>query len=112
MIRSMAVAVALFLGWVAFGTGLSWDETKKVMVIGILFVFTALFWSGFEQASTSLNAFARDLTDRVIFGWEMPTEFLQSVRDSGFPGSDSAGERNNGRLRRSPGHLGQGVIQD
>jgi POT family proton-dependent oligopeptide transporter len=59
--------------------GESWGATKKVVVIGILFVFTALFWSGFEQASTSLNAFARDYTDRILLGWEMPVEFLQSV---------------------------------
>lgn len=73
------IAVALFLGYVAFFTGLDWVAQKKVIMIGILFVFTAMFWSGFEQASTSLNAFARDMTDRVIFGFEMPTEYLQSV---------------------------------
>ena len=73
------LVVAAFLVYVAFFTRLSWEESKKVIVIGILFVFAALFWSGFEQASTSLNAFARDFTDRVILGWEMPTEFLQAV---------------------------------
>jgi len=72
-------SVALFIGYVAFFTGQSWEQTKKVLAIGLLFVFTALFWSGFEQASTSLNAFARDLTDRTFFGWVMPTEYLQSV---------------------------------
>ena len=71
--------VGVFLAYVAFFTGLSWEGTKKVLVIAILFVFTALFWSGFEQASTSLNVFARDLTRRIMFGWEMPTEFLQAV---------------------------------
>jgi len=71
--------VALFLGYVAFFTGLSWAETKKVLVIGILFLFAAMFWSGFEQASTSLNAFGRDMTDRVLFGWEMPTEYTQAI---------------------------------
>ena len=71
--------VFMFLVYVAFFTGQSWEQSKKVIVIGILFVFAALFWSGFEQASTSLNAFARDYTDRVVFGWEMPTEWLQAV---------------------------------
>ncbi len=73
------VVVLIFLVHVAFFSGLEPQETKKVVMIGVLFVFTALFWSGFEQASTSLNAFARDFTDRMFFGWEMPTEFLQSV---------------------------------
>ena len=73
------LVVAMFLVYVAFFADLSWEESKKVIVIGILFVFAALFWSGFEQASTSLNAFARDFTDRAVFGWEMPTVFLQAV---------------------------------
>ena len=38
-----------------------------------------IFWSGFEQAATGLNAFANDLTNRVIFGWEAPASWLQSV---------------------------------
>jgi POT family proton-dependent oligopeptide transporter len=48
-------------------------------VIFWLFLLIAVFWSGFEQAGTSLNLFARDLTDRSILGWEMPAAFLQSV---------------------------------
>jgi len=73
------VIVAIFLIYVAHFTGLEWEATKKVMVIGILFLFTSIFWSGFEQASTSLNAFAQDFTDRAMFGREIPTEWLQSV---------------------------------
>ncbi len=80
VVGGLTLFVALaFIVYVAFFTGLQWEETKKVIMIGILFVFTAMFWSGFEQASTSLNAFARDFTDRTIFGWEMPTEYLQAV---------------------------------
>ncbi len=76
---AILIIVFLFLAYVAFFTGLDWIETKKVIVIAILFVFTALFWSGFEQASTSLNAFARDFTKRVFYDWEIPTEWLQAV---------------------------------
>ena len=50
-----------------------------MLAIFVLFLFSALFWSGFEQAGSSLNLFARDLTDRVIGGWEMPVSWLQSV---------------------------------
>src|SRR5690606_38392424 len=32
-----------------------------------------------EQAGSSLNLFARDLTDRNIGGWEMPASWLQNV---------------------------------
>ena len=35
----------------------------------VLFIFAAIFWAAFEQAPTSLNLFARDFTDRTLFGW-------------------------------------------
>ncbi|MFQ5668995.1 MAG: peptide MFS transporter [Acidobacteriota bacterium] len=54
-------------------------EKKRVALIAILFVGAALFWSGFEQASTAFNLFARDQTDLVFFGWQMPVTWLQSV---------------------------------
>ncbi len=54
-------------------------EKKRVGSICILFVFSVLFWSGFEQAGSSLNIFAKELTDRNMFGWEMPAGVLQSV---------------------------------
>ncbi|MEM7456668.1 MAG: peptide MFS transporter [Planctomycetota bacterium] len=71
--------VAAFLSYVAFFTGLGPVARKKIGVIGILFVVTALFWSAFEQSSTSINVFVRDFTDRVIFGLQIPTEALQAV---------------------------------
>jgi POT family proton-dependent oligopeptide transporter len=93
LVRNGPVDLAQLLLWETYGvwaimagfgiflifSNETWAASKKVAVIGILFMFTALFWSGFEQASTSLNAFARDFTARMFFGWEMPTEFLQAV---------------------------------
>ncbi len=55
------------------------EENKKLGVVFWLFLLIALFWSGFEQAGTSLNLFAQDLTDRQFGGWEMPASFLQSI---------------------------------
>lgn len=55
------------------------DEKKRLVVIFWLFILIAIFWSGFEQAGSSLNLFARDLTNRNILGWIMPASFLQSV---------------------------------
>ena len=54
-------------------------ESRRMGVIFWLFLLIAIFWSGFEQAGTSLNLFARDLTNRVIFGWETPASWLQSI---------------------------------
>jgi proton-dependent oligopeptide transporter, POT family len=54
-------------------------EKKRLLVIFWLFLLAALFWSGFEQAGSSMNLFARDLTDRNVLGWEMPATWLQNV---------------------------------
>ena len=72
------VAVMYFAYLVLFG-GLETHEKKKVGVIAILFLFTALFWSGFEQAGSSLNLFAERFTDRRLLGYEIPTGYFQSI---------------------------------
>jgi POT family proton-dependent oligopeptide transporter len=69
----------LYFIYLFVGGGLTGEEKKRVVVIILLFVFAAIFWSAFEQAPTSLNLFARDYTDRVVFGWEMPTLWLQAA---------------------------------
>jgi POT family proton-dependent oligopeptide transporter len=74
----VGIAVAYFAYIFGFG-GLSGDEKKRVAVIGVLFVFAAIFWGAFEQAPTSLNLFARDFTDRRIGGFEIPATWFQSV---------------------------------
>jgi POT family proton-dependent oligopeptide transporter len=69
---------AYFLYILVFG-GLTSLEKQKVIVIGFLFLFAAMFWSGFEQAGSSLNLFADRYTDREIFGWLMPASWFQSI---------------------------------
>jgi POT family proton-dependent oligopeptide transporter len=72
------LTVVYFLYLFVLG-GLTGDEKKRVAVILVLFVFAMIFWSAFEQAPTSLNLFAKDYTNRVVAGWEMPTLWLQSA---------------------------------
>jgi proton-dependent oligopeptide transporter, POT family len=74
----LGLALAYFVYLFVFA-GLTAEEKKRVGVIIVLFVFATIFWSAFEQAPTSLNLFARDFTDRHIFGWEMPTTWLQAA---------------------------------
>jgi POT family proton-dependent oligopeptide transporter len=74
----LTMAVAYF-GYLFFFAGLDGGERKRIAVILVLFVFATIFWSAFEQAPTSLNLFAADFTDRVLFGWEVPILWLQSV---------------------------------
>ncbi len=74
----VGTAAVYFLYLFALG-GLDADEKKRVLVIVVLFIFAAIFWSAFEQAPTSLNLFAADFTDRNIGGWEMPATWFQSI---------------------------------
>ena len=45
----------------------------------ILVVCGAVFWSGFEQAGSSLNLFAERYTERGFFGKEIPAGWSQSL---------------------------------
>jgi POT family proton-dependent oligopeptide transporter len=58
-------------------------EKKRVTVIVVLFLASAMFWSGFEQAGSSLNLFADRYTQRLLFGWTLPAGWFQSV-EAGF----------------------------
>jgi proton-dependent oligopeptide transporter, POT family len=74
----MLGALVLFLGWLYFGF-LQPEEKKPVGVIIILFLFSIIFWACYEQAGSSFNLFARDFTNRSVFGREFPAGWYQSV---------------------------------
>ena len=71
-----SVAVVYFIYLFTLGN-LDVIERKKVTLIIVLFFGAALFWSGFDQAGSSFNIFAKEYTDRIIFGWEYPASWLQ-----------------------------------
>ncbi|PYT09133.1 MAG: MFS transporter [Acidobacteria bacterium] len=73
-----ALAVVYFGYQLIFG-GFNAIEKKRIAAILVLFIAATLFWCGFEQAGSSMNLFAKDYTDRVIFGKLMPASWLQSV---------------------------------
>ena len=73
-----ALVVLYFLYIFLFGR-LSHDERRRVAMIPVLFVAAGVFWSGFEQAGSSMNLFAERLTDRTVLGMEAPATWLQSV---------------------------------
>jgi POT family proton-dependent oligopeptide transporter len=74
----VGVAVVYFaVVFVCFG--LDPGEKKRVGVIAILFVASAMFWSGFEQAGSSFNLFAERYTQRVWLGSEVPASWFQAL---------------------------------
>jgi POT family proton-dependent oligopeptide transporter len=43
-------------------------QRDRYIVVGLLAFFTVFFWAAFEQASGSMNIFARDYTQRTLSG--------------------------------------------
>tara|TARA_Y100000996_G_scaffold337002_1_gene273681 strand:+ start:3888 stop:5345 length:1458 start_codon:yes stop_codon:yes gene_type:complete len=72
----LLISIIYFLYIFYFGK-LNNDETKKLTLIVVLFFGAAFFWSGFDQAGSSFNIFAKEYTSRFIYGWEYPASWLQ-----------------------------------
>ncbi|HEU5072488.1 MAG TPA: peptide MFS transporter [Verrucomicrobiae bacterium] len=76
----LVIAVAFF-GFAFLGCGLDKIEKERVAMILVLFLASALFWAGFEQAGSSFNLFAERCTVRTI-GWlnyEVPAAWFQAL---------------------------------
>ncbi len=72
------IVVLFFTGLFTLG---EWtrEERKRLIVIVVLFVGAAIFWSAFEQAASTLNLFAQQNTANTIFGWAYPASWFQAV---------------------------------
>ena len=76
----VAMSVLYFLYYL-FIADLNTEERKRGVALLVLFVGCALFFSGFEQAGSSLNLFAERYTDRAL-GWlhfVIPASWFQSL---------------------------------
>jgi proton-dependent oligopeptide transporter, POT family len=65
--------------WQELGN-LTSGERKRIAVVFILFVFASLFWGAYEQAGSTLNLFADRYTDLDVFGYQIPSSWLQAVQ--------------------------------
>jgi len=74
----LAFMVAGF-GQMLLGSGLSRDERGRVAWLLVLCAASSVFWSGFEQAGSSLTLFAERFTQREFAGWVLPTSWFQSL---------------------------------
>ena len=81
--KSVAVIFCLiFLGYfgaIYFGGNLTPNEKKGMNALFLICIASACFWSGFEQAGSSLNLFGRDYTERMLGNFEIPTAWFQSA---------------------------------
>jgi POT family proton-dependent oligopeptide transporter len=76
---SISVLAVLYFSYVILFACRDSLERRRVGLIFVLFIAAALFWSGFEQAGSSMNLFAKEHTDLVILSWEFPAGWLQQV---------------------------------
>ncbi len=81
--RYTAVAFTLmfviYFSMIYFRGDLSDIEKKGMLALLLVCVASACFWSGFEQAGSTLNLFARDYTDRMVGSFEIPPAWFQSA---------------------------------
>jgi POT family proton-dependent oligopeptide transporter len=77
----IAAASLIYFIYLLFGAGLDAEERRRAIVIGVLFIGSALFWAGYEQAGSSLNLFAERYTDRTVdaLHFVIPTGWFQSL---------------------------------
>lgn len=77
-----------YVGFAAIIIGLSYTifkgtsgshEWSRMAVIIVLAIFNIVFWAGFEQAGGTFSLFAKENTNRMMFGWEMPATWFQNV---------------------------------
>jgi POT family proton-dependent oligopeptide transporter len=71
-----AIFVLYYASIYIFGN-LTRNEAKRLGALLLVCIASACFWSGFEQAGSSLNLFARDYTDRMVGSFEIPTGWFQ-----------------------------------
>ena len=79
----VAMAVLYFLYYFA-AAGLDAQERRRGIVLVVLFVGCVLFFTGYEQAGSSLNLFAERYTNRSV-GWlhaVIPAGWFQSLNSA------------------------------
>ncbi|MEE9362671.1 MAG: peptide MFS transporter [Cellulophaga sp.] len=58
-------------------------DKDRYIVLLLSFLLTIVFWGAFEQVGGLMNLYTKTKTDRMVMGWEVPTEFFQGV-NAGF----------------------------
>jgi len=75
----LLILTLVFFGWLFLSPGWTPEERKRLVVIGVLFLCAALFWSEFEQAGSTLNLFADRDTNNSLLGYEFPSTWYQAL---------------------------------
>jgi POT family proton-dependent oligopeptide transporter len=81
VIAGMAI---LYFLYYFIAAGLTREERRRGIVLVVLFLGSVLFWSGYEQAGSSLNLFAERYTDRSVewMHFVIPAGWFQSLNSA------------------------------
>ncbi|MBP7778920.1 MAG: peptide MFS transporter [Acidobacteria bacterium] len=75
----LLASTVVFFGWLLTSGDYSLPERRRLVVVAVLFLASALFWSVFEQAGSTLNLFADRSTNTQVFGRPFPSSWFQSL---------------------------------
>jgi POT family proton-dependent oligopeptide transporter len=78
----IAIMAVTYFAYLLFLAGLDGIEKKRVIVLMVLFVASAMFWSGFEQAGSSLNIFADRYTVLEFGSIALLSTWFQSLNST------------------------------
>jgi POT family proton-dependent oligopeptide transporter len=76
---ALALTTILFFGWLFFLGQWTPAERRRLVVLTGLCAASAVFWSAYEQAGSTLNLFAERNTERMFLGIDVPSSWLQAV---------------------------------
>jgi len=54
-------------------------EKDRIKVLLVSFMMIIIFWGAFEQAGGLMNLYAKQKTNRMLMGWEIPASWFQSL---------------------------------
>jgi len=81
--KAMGTIISLialsYFAYILLTGGLDATEKKRVAVLFIFFLASALYWAGNEQQGSSLQIFADRYTELTVFGWQMPSSWFQNL---------------------------------
>ena len=76
--RDFLVVISfIYFGYLFFFAGLTSFEKKNVLMLLLLFVGAAAFWSGFDQSAGSLSIFTRDYVNLTFGSFQAPISWTQ-----------------------------------
>ncbi len=84
---NLSTAVAIVVALIAIGLfallltspRVTADERSRVRSFIPMWLASVVFWSLFQQQFTVVELYADERLDRMLGGWEMPTEFVNSL---------------------------------